>query len=149
MRTFTALLMLFLMYFSGYAQEMNIYRSPLSSEETVEKLKGVLKNRKFENVKIIDQKALFLKDDIEIPPTYVIYFEDNDVIPDIIQCERTSALDMPYKMIVWSESGDTYIGFVDPTLMKRRFMMPDCEKQINRMLSKLVIVANDAIRADK
>ena len=89
-----------------------------------------------------------MKDDsgAAVDSLIVIAFEDPQLTEELLACEPTAALDLPQKIIVWSENGDVYIGFMDAYFMKRRFLIRDCEETIQAMTRLSLRIINETIR---
>ncbi|MEP5105613.1 MAG: DUF302 domain-containing protein, partial [Ekhidna sp.] len=85
---------------------------------------------------------------VTIPPTRMILFEDPNLMIELISCRQTTALDLPMKILVWEENNDVYIGFFDPKIMKKRFLLQECEDIITSMSRLKIRVVNEALRDD-
>lgn len=126
------------------AQELTVYSSPFSMDSTLLKVCHVLEKN---NLKVVDRKEYSSKkEEKKFSGTiYVLEFEASAVM-DLAACEPTAMLDMPLKLILWTEYGDTYIGFMPPREMKRRFMVRECDDVLNALSKILLKVVNDVIR---
>ncbi|MEQ9289218.1 MAG: DUF302 domain-containing protein [Cyclobacteriaceae bacterium] len=139
-----AFLLLLTLADHSFAQELSVYSSPYSMDSTLSKVYSTLEKN---NLKVVETTEYASeKEEKKFSGTiYVIGFESPAAM-DLASCEPTAMLDMPLKLILWTEYGDTYIGFMPPREMKRRFMVRECEDVLN-LLSKTVLkVVNDVIR---
>lgn len=131
--------------FTAFSQETTIYNSPMSYEETSEKLKGILEYKGFINdgFKTVE----YDKDTSELNIRVRTFeFSDPYIMNGIVSCEPTAAIDMPFRIAVWSEEEDVYIGFVDPIWLKRRYMIRDCDVILSEYSKVLVRIVNETIR---
>jgi uncharacterized protein (DUF302 family) len=127
--------------FSCFTQNMTVYRSDVSVEKTTEVLMSILKEKDLKFFETVPHHEIAKERDTDISPTNVIIFEDAALSSKLITCEQTSALDLPLKIMVWEEHGDVYIGYFDPILMRRKYLIDGCDdtlKQMSGMMSRLV-----------
>lgn len=120
------------------AQNLTIYRSDNSVDSTVMKIVEVIKSKDLVYFETVSHDGIAKEKGAEIPPTRMILFEDPELMIQLIQCRQTTALDLPMKILVWEENQDVYIGFFDPKVMKKRFLLQGCEDILTEM-SKLKI----------
>lgn len=128
------------------AQNMTIYRSSRSVDETVDRLVQIIKNKKLAYFETVAHDKVATEYGVEIPPTRMILFEDPNLMIELISCRQTTALDLPMKILVWEENEDVYIGFFDPKVMKKRFMLQECDDIISSMSRLKIRVVNEALR---
>lgn len=128
-----------------FSQETTIYNSPMSYEETAEKLQGILDYKGFVNDEF---KTVEYDKDTSALNIRVRTFEFSDpyIMNGIVACEPTAAIDMPFRIAVWSEEEDVYIGFVDPIWLKRRYLIRDCDVILSEYSKVLVRIVNETIR---
>ena len=131
----------------GYSQNLTIYRSNSSVEETTSKLISLINEQDLVYFETVSHDEIAAKRGIEIPPTRVIIFEDPDIITKLINCNQTTALELPLKMLIWEENQDVYVGFVDPKLMSKRFLLQDCDEALDEMARLLIKLASHAVRS--
>ena len=124
-----------------------MYNSPLTYEATGEKLTNILKIKGLINdsfkVQEYDQDTSALNIRIS-----TFDFVDPYIVNSIVACEPTAAIDMPFRIVVWSEDQDVYIAYVDPIWLKRRFMIRDCDGALSDYSNLLLRVVNETIRTD-
>ena len=128
------------------AQELTIYRSANSVDETVERLIEIIKEKKLVYFETVNHDKVAKEYGVEIPPTRMILFEDPNLMIELVSCRQTTALDLPMKILVWEENEDVYIGFFDPKVMKKRFMLHECEDVITSMSRLKIRVVNEALK---
>ena len=82
----------------------------------------------------------------EIAATEIIMFEDSKLTSELISCEQTAALDLPLKVLVWSENEDTYVGYFDPQNLRRKFLIDGCDETLKNLISLIARIVNKSIR---
>ncbi len=128
-------------------QNLTIFRSSQSVEETTEKLITLIQEKDLVYFETVYHDEIASKRNLDISPTRVVLFEDPDLITALIKCNQTTALDLPLKMLVWEENGDVYIGFVDPKMMGKRFLLQDCDGTLDKIARLMIKLANNVIRS--
>lgn len=132
----------------GYGQQMTVYKSKFSVDETVDKIVETIKQKKLVHFETVNHDEVAQEYGVEIPPTRIILFEDPNLMIELVSCRQTTALDLPMKILVWEENGDNYIGFFDPKVMKKRFMLQECDDIISSMSRLKVRIVNEVIKED-
>jgi uncharacterized protein (DUF302 family) len=131
----------------GKTQNLTVYRSEKSVIETVEAITTEITQRKelifFETV---SHDEIAKERGLKLAPTKSILFEDPALTTILINCQQTAALDLPLEILVWEESGDVYIGFIDPKYMVRRFMIDGCDDTIQQLSALLIRVSVGALK---
>lgn len=138
--------MLLVASFCSSAQNLTIYRSSKSVDETVQRLVDVIKQKKLVYFETVNHDKVAKEYGVEIPPTRMILFEDPNLMIELVSCRQTTALDLPMKVLVWEENEDVYIGFFDPKVMKKRFMLHECDDIITSMSRMKIRVVNEALK---
>lgn len=127
---------------------MTVYKSPFLLDETIMKLKQVINEKELSYIQTINYQERAALDSIYFPPTRVILFEDRGLTFKSIACRQSIALDLPLKLLVWEENEDIYIGYFDPTVMKKRFMLQNCDEIIEDMSKLMVRIVNEVLRSE-
>lgn len=132
------------------AQSLTIYKSSLSVDATSEVIEGIIKRAGLVYFETVAHHEIAEEKGVTIDPMREILFEDGNLTTALIQCQPTTALDLPMKILVWEENGDVYIAYFDPKFMQRRFMLSGCEEIVDdmgRLLSRIVVDAMRAIQS--
>ncbi|MEQ6121286.1 hypothetical protein [Reichenbachiella sp. MALMAid0571] len=137
-------LLLLSMAFASRAQELTVYGSPYSVDSTLVKIYEVIEKNSF---KIVGKKEFASEKEEKkfSGKIYVISFE-TQAVKNLLSCAPTAMLDMPLKLILWNEYGDTYIGFMQTDVMKKRFMIQECDEVLMLLNRAMLKVVNDVIR---
>lgn len=128
------------------SQNLTVYRSKQSVSETTQKIVSIIKAKDLIFFETVSHDEIAKERQIKIDPTNVILFEDPDLTSNLILCEQTVALDLPLKILVWEENGDVYMGYIDPQLMRRRFLITGCDDTIEQMTALIVRIINEALK---
>jgi len=132
--------------FSVSGQNLTVYRSDTSVSATTEKIISIIKSKNLIYFETVSHDVIAKERGVDISPTNVILFEDPDLTTQLIQCEQTTALDLPLKILVWEENNDVYIGYIDAALMRRRFLITGCDETLNKITGICVRIINEAIK---
>ncbi|MEM9897208.1 MAG: DUF302 domain-containing protein [Bacteroidota bacterium] len=128
------------------AQNLTVYRSESSVDSTVDVIVRIINSKDLVYFETVAHDEIAAERGIELNPTRMILFEDPDLMVDVISCRQTTALDLPMKILVWEEEEDVYVGFFDPKVMLKRFMLQGCEDVINQMSRLKIRIVNEALR---
>ncbi len=146
MKIFILISTVFVFAIDVNAQNLTIFQSSASLEITVSKIEEVVDRMDLIRFETVVHETIAKNVGVNIDSTEVIFFEDPKLTTQLILCEQTAALDMPLRIMVWKEEGDTYMGYMDPNLLKRRFMIGDCDETLLRMSRLFVKIINDTKR---
>lgn len=128
------------------AQNMTVYLTESSLQTAVAKLEEVIDRNDLIRFETVVHETIAKNIGVSIDSTEVIFFEDPTLTSKLILCEQTTALDLPLKIMVWKEEGETYIGYIDPKQMQRRFLINECGDTLERMSKLMIRIVNDAMR---
>lgn len=126
-----------LMAFSSWvfaAEGMITIESEHSVEKTADKLVSVLKDKGMTVMNRINHTAGAKKAGFELRPTEVIIFGNPKVGTPLMQCAQSVAIDLPQKALIWEdEEGHVWLGYNDPTYLKVRHRIKDCDKVLKKV----------------
>ena len=129
------------------AQTLSTYKSDKSVIETTAAVEKIIKDQGLVYFETVNHDAIALERGVTMTPVREVLFEDADLTTALIECQPTTALDLPLKFLIWEEHGDVYLAFIDPQFMKKRFMLQDCEEIVDDMGKVLQRLAVDTMRA--
>lgn len=95
--------------------------SPYSFDETVKRLKEKMYGLGAEVLAEIDHSTNAKKVGMELEPTVVIYFGNPKVGTILMQEVREIAYELPLRVVVWTSSGKTYVGFRKPSEIGKEY----------------------------
>lgn len=92
-----------------------------SVAETVEKLVGIIENAPPKIFAVIDHAAGAKSVDMPIPDATLVIFGAPAIGTPIIAANPMAALDLPIRVLIWDEGGQTKIGYLDTETLKARY----------------------------
>lgn len=92
-----------------------------SVAETVEKLVGIIENAPPKVFAVIDHAAGAKSVDMPIPDATLVIFGAPAIGTPIIAANPMAALDLPIRVLIWDEGGQTKIGYLDTETLKARY----------------------------
>ncbi|GMR06882.1 MAG: DUF302 domain-containing protein [Gammaproteobacteria bacterium] len=105
---------------------------------TTDKLVKALKGKGMTVFDVIDHAKGAAGVGISLPPTTLVIFGNPKVGTPLIKCSRTAAIDLPQKMLIWSDkSGQTWLAYNDPLYMAYRHGVSGCDEVIKKITGAL------------
>lgn len=141
----TTFVALFLSLCQLNAQDITVYTSSFSMDSTISRIRTSIKNNEYKYLKIEEFQSVSDSTSKFSGLVKVIHFETPEIY-QLAACEPTVMMDMPLKIVTWSEDGDTYFGFMNANTYKKRFMIRECDILLRKINKILIRVANDVIR---
>ena len=97
--------------------------SKLSSRSvagTVERLTGMLKQKGMTLFAVIDQSAAARQVGLELRDTTLVIFGSPAAGTPVMTASPLSALDLPLKVLIWSDEGQTKVSYYAPAAVAAR-----------------------------
>lgn len=105
---------------------------------TADKLVKALKGKGMTVFDVIDHAKGAAGVGIDLPPTTLVIFGNPKVGTPLMKCSRTAAIDLPQKMLIWSDaSGQTWLAYNDPVYMAKRHDVKGCDAAIKKVTGAL------------
>jgi uncharacterized protein (DUF302 family) len=95
--------------------------SPLSVDATVEKLTGLIDARGMKEFAVIDQSAEAGAVGLDLRPTVLVIFGNPTGGTAIMDAAPLAALDLPLKILVWADGGQTRVSYLAPSTLADRY----------------------------
>lgn len=117
-----ALLSLVLLSLSVTAGEGMIWRESVHSvTQTVDKLSALLESKGMTIFARIDHSKGAKSVGKNLADTQLLIFGNPEIGTPLMQCQRTIALDLPQKMLVWQDvQGKVWLAYNDPLYLANR-----------------------------
>ena len=116
-------------------------------DATVERLRALIEQKGLTFFASVDHAANAANVGLELPPTVVVIFGNPNLGTPLMQAERTVAIDLPQKMLVWeAEDGQTWIAYNNPWYLKWRHGVADLSDTFRTIATALSQLAEDAAR---
>lgn len=97
-----------------------------SVEETVEKLKGVLRDKGITLFALVDHSGEAEKAGMKMPPTKLLIFGSPKGGTPVMLAAPSSAIDLPLKVLVWEDGQEkTWLSYNSPEYLRKRHAVPD------------------------
>ncbi len=97
-----------------------------SVDETVEKLKGILRDKGITLFALVDHSGEAEKAGMKMPPTKLFIFGNPKGGTPVMLASPSIAIDLPLKVLVWEDSrGKTWLSYNSPEYLKKRHGVPD------------------------
>jgi uncharacterized protein (DUF302 family)/ketosteroid isomerase-like protein len=98
--------------------------SPWPVTVTVERLTETITERGLTIFATIDQRAAASSVGLELRETVLIIFGNPAAGTPVMDVEPLAALDLPLRLLVWDENGQTRVSYVTPAVLAARFSLP-------------------------
>ena len=105
--------------------------SPHPVEQTVERFTGILSAKGLKVFAVIDQRAEAEQVGLELRPTTLVVFGSPAAGTPVMAASPLSALDLPLKVLIWDDAGQTKVTYVSPTTLAARYQLaPELAKNL-------------------
>jgi uncharacterized protein (DUF302 family) len=97
--------------------------SPLSVDQAVSKLTGLLGAKGLKVFAVIDQAAEARNVGLELRPTTLVLFGNPVAGTPVMDAAPLAALDLPLKVLVWADNKQTKVTYVAPSTLAARYSL--------------------------
>ena len=105
--------------------------SPRSVADTVTRFTGILGEKGVKVFAVIDQTAAAREAGLELRDTTLVIFGSPAAGTPVMVAAPLAALDLPLKVLVWDDAGQTKVTYVSPAELAVRYQFgPDLEKNL-------------------
>jgi uncharacterized protein (DUF302 family) len=95
--------------------------SPRSVTETVSRLTGILTEKGLRVFDVIDQRAEAIKVGMDLRETTLVIFGSPAAGTPVMVAAPLSALDLPLKVLIWDDAGQTKVTYYGPAALAARY----------------------------
>jgi uncharacterized protein (DUF302 family) len=100
--------------------------SNYSVDETVEKLKGILRDKGISLFALVDHSGEAEKVGMKMRPTKLLIFGNPKGGTPVMLAAPSIAIDLPLKVLVWEDAqGKVWASYNSPEYLKQRHAVPD------------------------
>lgn len=105
------------------ATETDVITKPshLSVADTVSKFTGMLSAKGVRLFDVIDQAAEALRAGLTLRDTVLVIFGNPAAGTPVMAASPLSALDLPLKVLIWSDNGQTKVSYYAPAALAARW----------------------------
>lgn len=134
-QVFLSTILIFLSISLAYADNglVNV-KSPYSVKKTADRLENVLKEKGMTVFTRINHSEGAKKVGMDLPATELIIFGNPKVGTPLMNCNRTVAIDLPQKALIWEdENGQVWLSYNDPQYLAKRHDLSECMEIIKKV----------------
>ena len=99
--------------------------SPRPVAATVERFTELLASKGVKVFAVIDQAAAAKEAGLDLRETVLVIFGSPAAGTPVMAAEPLSAVDLPLKIVVWDDAGQTKVSYTAPTAIGARYGLPD------------------------
>jgi pimeloyl-ACP methyl ester carboxylesterase/uncharacterized protein (DUF302 family) len=99
--------------------------SPWPVASTVERLTGLITARGMTVFATIDQRAAARRAGLDLRETVLIIFGNPASGTPVMDAQPLAALDLPLKLLVWDDDGETRVSYLTPAVLAARHALPE------------------------
>jgi uncharacterized protein (DUF302 family) len=118
--------------------------SPRSVADTVTRLTEIVVARKLKLFAVIDHSGEAAAAGLDLRETQVVIFGGPVAGTPLMQAAPLAALDLPLKVLVWDDAGQTKLNYIAPRALGARYGLPD---ELAARLAGIDAVTDAAIEA--
>ena len=110
---------------SGFAAVIITKESPWTVEETVSRLEAVIAAKGLELFDVFDHSGAARAHGLELRDTKVVVFGSPVAGTPVMDAAPLAALDLPLKVLVWDDAGQTKLSYLAPAELAARYTLAD------------------------
>jgi uncharacterized protein (DUF302 family) len=99
--------------------------SPLSVDDTVARLSELVTGRGMTLFGVVDHSGAARAAGLDLRDTKVVIFGNPKGGTPVMQVAPLAALDLPLKVLVWDDAGQTKLTYTAPAALAARYGIPD------------------------
>jgi uncharacterized protein (DUF302 family) len=99
--------------------------SPHPVPETVSRFTAILDAKAVKNFAVIDQRAEAEQAGLSLRETVLVIFGNPKAGTPVMAAAPLAALDLPLKILIWDDGGQTKVSYTSPAELARRYELPD------------------------
>ena len=107
------------------ADELITKDCPLSVADAVVRLSALVTEKGITLFGVIDHSGEAHASGLELRDTKVVMFGSPKAGTPVMQARPLAALDLPLKVLVWDEDGQTKLTYTSPAALAARYGVPD------------------------
>jgi uncharacterized protein (DUF302 family) len=98
--------------------------SALSVADTVARFTGIISAKGMRLFSVIDQRAEARQAGFDLPGTVLVIFGSPAAGTPVMVASPMSAIDLPLKVLIWDDGGQTKVSYYDPAGIVARHHIP-------------------------
>jgi uncharacterized protein (DUF302 family) len=97
--------------------------SPRPVDGTVSRLTDLIAAKGMKLFGVIDQSAEAGRVGLQLRPTTLVLFGSPAAGTPVMEAAPLSALDLPLKVLIWADEGQTKVSYTDPAALAARYQL--------------------------
>ena len=126
------------------AEGMISVQSEHDVKETADRLVKILKEKGMTVFSRIDHSSGAKKVGIDLRPTVLVVFGNPRVGTPLMMCQRSVAIDLPQKALIWQDGDKVWLSYNDPQFLKLRHNIQGCDEVLAKVSKALANFASNA-----
>jgi uncharacterized protein (DUF302 family) len=118
--------------------------SPQPVEATIDRLLAALENRGIQLLARVEHARAARAVGLELADEQVLIFGNPRVGTLLMQADPTVGYELPMRMLVWDEAGQTTVAYRDPRELRSDYQLADSADVLERMAALLEAIAAEA-----
>ena len=114
-----------------------IKNSSFSVEETADKLVAAIEKAGAKVFARVDHAAGARSIDAELDDMTLVMFGNPNIGTPILKAEPRTGLELPNRVLIWDENGQTRIGYLDPAQLRKRYSVKGADEAFDTMAGAL------------
>ena len=95
--------------------------SARSVDDTVSRLRGLIEAKGMKVFAVIDQRAEARRVELDLRGTVLVVFGSPVAGTPVMDAVPLAALDLPLKILIWDDHGQTTVSYVAPSVLADRY----------------------------
>ena len=110
---------------SSAAPDVITRASPWSVADTVERLRAAVRDRGIKLFAVVDHSGEAAAAGLNLRDTKLLIFGSPQAGTPVMAARPLAALDLPLKVLVWDDGGQTSVSYVPPSALAARHALTD------------------------
>ena len=133
--------------FANAADSLISVKSHHSAKETANRFSSIVERKGLTLFARIDHQKNAAGIGSTLRETEVIIFGNPKVGTPIMQCSQQAAIDLPQKVLVWTDANNTvWLSYNNPEYIKERHAIKGCDKVLTKITNVLSGLTNAAAK---
>ena len=118
--------------------------SPSSVEKTADKLVAAIEKAGAKVFARVDHAAGAQSIDAELDDMTLVMFGNPKIGTPILQADPRAGLELPNRVLIWDDNGQTKVGYLDPAKLKQRYSVTGADEAFDAMTGALAKLTDAA-----